>query len=492
LGDTWNETILWYARGVRAMRQRPQLSDRTSWRFLAAMHGVDQERWGYYGYLTRDDQWPTQADMDLYWDQCQHGTWYFLPWHRGYLLAFEAIVRAAIVSLNGPQDWALPYWNYFDQNEAALPAAFASPDWPDGTGDNPLYVPARFGPQGDGNVYVALDEVNMTSLDAHHFTGLAGGGHPGFGGAHTPFEHGASTFGALEDQPHNWVHGLVGGPNLNGPPNYEGLMGTPPTAALDPIFWLHHANIDRLWEVWRRTSQLNVDPPDQEWLTGPPANGRPFVAPKPDGSEWRYHPSEMVSLETLGYTYEELAPVTAATPLANRIATLRAEPKPTKPVMTNLKPAELVGATKAEVPVVGKEISATVHLDSMMRRNVTASLRAAAVATPPDKVLLNIENVTSKADSPAFHVFVKAPDGTTAKAGSIALFGARQASIADGKHGGSGVNFVLDISKIVDQLHLKSQFDVDQLEVKLEAVHPISAEANVKIGRISIYRQASA
>ena len=27
-------------------------------------------------------------------------------------------------------------------------------------------------------------------------------------------------------------------------------MGAFETAGLDPLFWLHHANIDRLWEVW--------------------------------------------------------------------------------------------------------------------------------------------------------------------------------------------------------------------------------------------------
>src|SRR5690348_12431538 len=56
---------------------------------------------------------PTQGTRDLYWDQCQHGSWYFLPWHRGYLMALEAQLRADIVSLGGPADWALPYRNYF-------------------------------------------------------------------------------------------------------------------------------------------------------------------------------------------------------------------------------------------------------------------------------------------------------------------------------------------------------------------------------------------
>ena len=70
---------------------------------------------------------PDAANVKRFWKQCQHGSWYFLPWHRGYLLAFEANIRAAVIKLGGPADWALPYWNYFKPNENKLPAAFASP-----------------------------------------------------------------------------------------------------------------------------------------------------------------------------------------------------------------------------------------------------------------------------------------------------------------------------------------------------------------------------
>lgn len=42
-------------------------------------------------------------------------------------------------------------------------------------------------------------------------------------------------------------------------------MGDPVTAALDPIFWLHHANIDRLWEVWLGDNAEHVNPTDAKW-----------------------------------------------------------------------------------------------------------------------------------------------------------------------------------------------------------------------------------
>ena len=90
------------------------LAEPTSWRFYAGdsrllSAAVEDVRLpDAVGRACRAT--PTIAQ---FWNQCQHGSWYFLPWHRGYLLAFEANIRAAVVQLGGPDDWALPYWNYF-------------------------------------------------------------------------------------------------------------------------------------------------------------------------------------------------------------------------------------------------------------------------------------------------------------------------------------------------------------------------------------------
>ena len=210
LGGDWADEILWYARGVAAMKARA-LAQPTSWRFYAGMHGFNSALWRQLGYLFPTDQPPSQAQLSTFWNQCQHGSWYFLPWHRGYVLALEANIRAEVVALNGPADWALPYWNYFAPNEAALPPAFAGPDWPDGVGNNPLFVGQRYGPNGDGNVFVPTNQVDLNALGDPDFTGVSSGGSPGFGGVDTGFSHSGQVHGGIETQPHDWVHGLVGG-----------------------------------------------------------------------------------------------------------------------------------------------------------------------------------------------------------------------------------------------------------------------------------------
>jgi tyrosinase len=207
LGDSWAPEILWYARGVKAMQARP-LADRNGWRFWAAIHGFEQALWKQIEQWSPREAMPATADVQTFWEQCQHASWYFLPWHRGYLIAFEAQIRAAIKTLGGPADsWALPYWNYFKPNQNLLPKAFASPDWPDGNGNNPLFVTQRYGPDGDGNVYVDLKYVDLKALsDDHAFIGAWKGTPTGFGGPQTRFEHGDSgtPHGGLEHQPHEF------------------------------------------------------------------------------------------------------------------------------------------------------------------------------------------------------------------------------------------------------------------------------------------------
>jgi tyrosinase len=493
-GDAWAPPILWYARGVRAMQQKTaDLSDRNGWRFYAAIHGFDREIWQQLGYWSPADKMPTAADQKAFWLQCQHGTWYFLPWHRGYLLAFEAVVRAEVANLHGPKDWTLPYWNYFKAKQNKLPPAFASPNWPDGKGDNPLFVQQRYGPGDNGNVFVPLDNVDLNAMRESDFTGTTRGGHVGFGGPDTGFMHpGAQNrFGGVENQPHNAVHGLVGGQNL------PGLMSDPDTAGLDPIFWLHHANIDRLWEIWRQNPTSNVDPTDSKWIKGPASIGeRKFSMPMPAGVPFNYTPGDMTDLRKLGYTYDDLSPTVVAESLDARLLRLGASAATVKAVkgvtaVTSGQNVELVGENRGSMSITGSEAQTSVQLDQKVRRKVAMGLSAAVEATAPapDRIYLNLENIRGKAGSPVLSVYVRESGGQEALAGNIALFGLRKASLTDQEHGGQGLTFVLDITKIVDELHRNNLLDVDSLEVRIVPVNPVPEDAKVTVGRVRIYRE---
>ena len=519
-GTFANTDLLWYAKGVAAMQARA-LDDPSSWWFFAAIHGeyVTESGFPGWGSLPAPPPVPTTPQpstsvWDLYWDQCQHQSWYFPPWHRGYLLALEAQVRAAVVSAGGPATWALPYWDYFGPDDQFnIPPAFLEKTLPDGT-PNALFVTARYGPDGDGNVFVptavAIQQhpndpnfvygpVTQDCMSNDLYTGTdTKTKPPGFGGPATGFSHGGGTSGNLENNPHNIVHAYVGGNAPDG--QTYGLMSDPGLAALDPIFYLHHCNIDRMWAVWNTT---NANSQDSNWLNGPAAIGeRSFVMPMPDGTSWSYTPGEMSDLGKLDYTYDSL-PKPAAAPapalLAERLTRLGAAAAASRvtegAAVTTGRNVELVGANQEALPIKSSGASTVVTLDAGARRKVSASLAGASETAAPDRVFLNLENVRGTHDASVLTVYINLPEGAKPSdhpelmAGSIGLFGLRKATLGDRSHGPKGLNFVLDITNIVDALHLENALDADALQVRIVPHGPIPDQAGITVGRVSIYRQ---
>src|SRR4051794_12023609 len=199
-GPPWDHGALAYARAVGVMQRRAP-EDPTSWAAQAASHSA-----------------------------CPRGTWYFLPWLRMHLWYLERILRAIVVEQGGPADWALPFWASSDGGASAvLPAAFAAPALPDGS-PNPLHRPdgERAACLNAGGPLPDLVVSAERALAARTFSpGL--GGDPGIPDAvdETP------PPGLLEAQPYATVAAALGR-----------------DAPLDPVFALHLANVDRLWEVW--------------------------------------------------------------------------------------------------------------------------------------------------------------------------------------------------------------------------------------------------
>jgi len=222
--------------------------------------------------------------------------------------------------------------------------------------------------------------------------------------------------------------------------------------------------------------------------------------PMPDGKPWDYTPGEMVDLGSLGYNYDDLSPAVAPAPPSQRLLTLGASPAAVSALkgvaaVTSGKNVELVGANRESLPIKGSDARTSVQLDAGVRRKVSASLTTAAETSAPDRVFLNLENVRGLVDSTAFRVYVDLPAGANPAdhperlAGSVALFGVRKASLADGEHAGQGLTFVLEITNIVDALHLNNALDIDALDVRIVPVKPVPEEAQVSIGRVSIFRQ---
>lgn len=289
--------ILWFRRAIGHMKELP-IDTFNSWRFQAAIHD----------YVPGEDPLSPKGDPDgpnkPFWGQCEHGGWFFLPWHRIYLHHFEKIVAAHIVKLGGPHNWALPYWSYSPDpaNDAKLPTPFLGEKIPnaalrdiklDPKDDNHLWVKERHPEANNGNAFIASADQTSPVLALAETDFSQPSGNFGFGGAPVKGHSGAQR-GRLERRPHDQMHGAVSGPNG------DGFMGGFTTAPLDPIFWMHHCNIDRIWEVW--VAKGNKNPTDKKWTD------EKFRFRDVTGASNELTPGEVVNTKAkpLFYEYEEL------------------------------------------------------------------------------------------------------------------------------------------------------------------------------------------
>lgn len=223
--------------------------------------------------MRKSGAWEAQIALHSDMRNRQHTSWRFLPWHRMQVLRFEQIVAR----YSGKSDFAVPYWDW--ANDPFPPLFF----------DDPVFrMPGRTAPRG-------------MVMNSRWFTGRLDDPFATFFGAPREDDGPRHVSGSAEWSGHNLMHGFVGGDmnNLQRAPN-------------DPIFWLHHANVDRAWTLWRRRNPDDVYP--QAWrdevLSGLiDADGRP-APPTTAGA--------ITEPLALGYTYprDQTLPPVAEPPVA--------------------------------------------------------------------------------------------------------------------------------------------------------------------------------
>ncbi|MFN2397738.1 MAG: tyrosinase family protein [Gemmatimonadaceae bacterium] len=207
--NAYSREIVAYKAAINAMRALPDTNG-ISWMAQANIHGA------------------TAPPAGMITDVCEHGQLFFLSWHRMYVYFFERIVR----KMSGDANFALPYWGYSPTGARNLPAFFRSP----ATANNPLYTSNRNASINAGN------PITASLVDA------------GGALAQTAFFDFTNSVNSI---PHGQVHVAVGG----GMSSFE-------EAGRDPIFWLHHCNIDRLWELWLASGGGRANPTtNTTWMT---------------------------------------------------------------------------------------------------------------------------------------------------------------------------------------------------------------------------------
>jgi hypothetical protein len=184
-----------------------------------------------------------------------------------YLYYFEKVLQAAA----GDPKLRLPYWDY--ETDGHLPQAYRDPTYVKNgvTVENPLYVTNRKSQlnAGTGTLIAAV----VSTAGAMPAT------------SYSPFNQ------ALEQTPHGAVHCATGVASCP-----SGYMGYVPTAGNDPIFYSHHANIDRLYECWLKVNQA------QRLPTGATLNAT-FNFIDGAGNLVNRKAGDMLTTQQLGYGY---------------------------------------------------------------------------------------------------------------------------------------------------------------------------------------------
>ena len=254
---------------------------------------------------------------------CPHGNWWFYVWHRGYVGYFEQTIRnlsgdstfaipywdwttlpqipdSMFDGVLTPRDKVFEpytgnlalftsslqptlkaYWSSLDSAQLAQLKVRGYKDfdglWDDVTG---YLRPQKYAISANmcyaatcGSRYLTRDNPKLdekTAYDVSPFVVYSGllptdfynpESNLSFNSSKTPSHNTqpgkTTTFSVLEGFPHNKVHNYIGGVGPLDPGPYGNMTNF--LSPVDPIFFLHHANMDRLWDVWtRKQKRLNL------------------------------------------------------------------------------------------------------------------------------------------------------------------------------------------------------------------------------------------
>jgi len=228
--------LSWLYQLLCHRKDQAALTDNEKQRYICAFNMVNND--GTLGQL---------CDIHAEW-HAQHTNPRLLPWHRIFLYLFEEALH------NYHPDVCIPYWDWTKPEEQHFP------DWLVGVLPT-VHTPTR-----------TINVIRSPGPDGV-LSSIAAGGPSAM--AKTTYDTFTSPINGIHGSVHIWV---------------GGTMSDASVSPADPVFWLHHANLDRLWWVWYNSSAGNHQNPG---LSGADALMDP----------WSYTEADTRNIASLGYTY---------------------------------------------------------------------------------------------------------------------------------------------------------------------------------------------
>jgi tyrosinase len=231
---------------VRIRKDAMTLTDSERDRFLTAFGILNGQGTGRF---TDFRDMHTQATLGE-----SHGNWGFLPWHRSYLLDLERELQSIDATV------ALPYWR-FDQPAPMLftPAFMGLPNSLNTVQFTLTHPFNQWTTEGQLGILRGMrfpPNTNPPGLLSEQATIAFGNGR--FIVFGQPFTGTQRT--GLEANPHGLAHTSFG----------AGWIMNPATAPRDPVFFLLHGNVDRLWAKWQWYYKRTQDADPDAFYHGPP------------------------------------------------------------------------------------------------------------------------------------------------------------------------------------------------------------------------------
>ncbi|KAK7362890.1 hypothetical protein VNO77_05015 [Canavalia gladiata] len=248
-----------------------------------------------------------------------HSCWLFFPFHRLYLYFYERILG----SLIGDPTFAIPYWNWDNPPGMTMPSIFTDKN-------SPLYDPLRNVDHQpptlidlDYNRTDDNDPTMVANVDANlkimYREVVSNGKLPALflGSPYRAGDKADPGAGSVERVPHNPVHSWTGDKRQ---PNREN-MGIFYSAGRDPIFYAHHANVDRMWNIWKTKipGGKRKDFTDPDWLQSA------FLFYDENKNLVRVSVKDSLDSAKLGYVYQDV-----------EIPWLKTKPQPRKSKTTKV------------------------------------------------------------------------------------------------------------------------------------------------------------
>jgi tyrosinase len=462
-----------YAQAVKLMMALPP-SDPRSWTFQWYTHAVptNTTKAAAISSIFGSGSSPQKALATLMWNTCQAhfnsaDEPYFLPWHRMYVCYFEEIIRAL---LKDPK-FSLPYWNYSVPAGYPIPKEFRmqnDPLW------GPLFRPNR---------------KSVVNAGQPIFNGNPGGTASDLSTAPAMAQTSYLPVGAvqgfnqtLDFGLHGNVHVFVG--------NGQG-MGSIPWAANDPIFWMHHCNIDRIWASWNNAGHTNPN-------NMPSWSNKVFVFAGPDGKEVKAVVKDYTNTKKCDYTYDQFvsSPIHIATAPATATLTAAAVVPPVAVAKSQSGPVALSAATPVRVNLQAAAPPSPAPTQAPGATSAASPLSARLSALPENRRLYLVLSDVKADDQPEalYRIYLDLPgDGAPSDpvnshyVGTFNFF----AAVPHGDdHAGHNVSrsMSFDITDVAANLDAKSLLKSQPVVTIVPSNEP-AANAKPVVGDISFVEQ---